>query len=264
MLMARDYAAGVCPCVALRLFRSGVLITRSRYRIDSFAGGFMTLAFFSAAALFALKILADRTLLDRLKGGDKAAIRALIERHHGALIGLAQTIVKDRARAEDVAQETWLSVVANLKNFDGRSSLSTWIIAILLNKAKTVARHERRYVAFADEAGDSEDGGLDPSRFKPDGHWVERPASFDDLDPERVFAGQELWRHVRVAIEALPPPQRAVIVMRDVEGCDAEETCDLLNLSAQNQRVLLHRARLQVRNAVENLARGPLPALTKV
>ena len=214
----------------------------------------MGVTFWFAAIGFGLRIHADGLVLSQLRSGDAEALRALVQRHHAALVGLAQTIVKNRSTAEDVAQETWLAVIANIARFEGKSALSTWIIAILLNKAKTYAKREGRYTALAQEEdhGD-EEPAVAASRFDASGHWVDPPASFDGLNPERIFAGRQLWTHVREMIERLPPAQKAVLIMRDVEGSDAAETCDLLQLSPENQRVLLHRARARIRTEIEIL-----------
>jgi RNA polymerase sigma-70 factor (ECF subfamily) len=217
----------------------------------------MSVTFWVAAISFGLRIHADGIFLSQLRSGDAEALRALVERHHGALVGLAQTIVKNRSTAEDVAQETWLAVIANISKFEGKAALSTWIIAILLNKAKTYAKREGRYTALAQEEDHGDDEpAVAASRFDATGHWVDPPASFDGLNPERIFAGRQLWNHVREMIERLPPAQKAVLIMRDVEGSDAAETCDLLQLSPENQRVLLHRARARIRNEIENLLQG--------
>lgn len=213
-----------------------------------------SIGFWIAAAGFALRIHADTEFLARLKSGDPAALRSLVERHHAALVGLAQTIVKSRSAAEDVAQETWLAVLANVSRFEERSALSSWIIAILLNKAKTHARREGRYTALADEDDGGTDGvGIAPERFDETGHWRQPPLSFDGVTPERIVAGREMWRHVSQLIEALPAQQKAVLILRDVEGQSSAMVCDTLGLSPENQRILLHRARSRVRNALEAL-----------
>lgn len=217
----------------------------------------MNLLFWVAAAGFALRIHADGLFLERLRSGDPEALRTLVERHHAALVGLAQTIVRNRAAAEDVAQETWLAVIANISRFEGKSALSTWIIAILLNKAKTVARREGRYTALAAEENQGEDEpAVAPSRFKANGHWDDPPVPFDGLNPERIVAGRQLWQHVSAIIELLPPAQKAVLIMRDVEGNGSAETCKILDLTPENQRILLHRARARIRNELESLIRG--------
>ncbi|OJF97643.1 RNA polymerase sigma factor [Pararhizobium antarcticum] len=186
----------------------------------------------------------------------------LVERHHRALVGLAQTIVKNRATAEDVAQETWVAVIANIRKFEGKSAFSTWIIAILLNKAKTYAKREGRYtVLLEEEHGADEEDAVSASRFDNSDHWIEPPSSFDGLNPERIFAGRQLWKHVSDVIDLLPPAQKAVVIMRDVEGSDAAETCKLLQLTPANQRILLHRARARIRNEIENLLRDKSKSL---
>jgi RNA polymerase sigma-70 factor (ECF subfamily) len=217
----------------------------------------MSLSFWIAATAFSIRISADSTVLALLRAGDEKAFRKLIDRHHGSMVGLAQTIVKSRALAEDVAQDTWIAVFNNIASFDGRSALSTWIIGILLNRAKTCAKREARYTAFAEERGsEDEEPAVAQDRFAADGHWSDPPVSFDGMTPERICAGRQLWQHVAEAIEHLPPAQKAVIIMRDVEGRDADETCAALELTVEHQRVLLHRARNSVRNLMENLARN--------
>ena len=217
----------------------------------------MSVTFWFAAISLGLRIHADGLFLDQLRSGDAEALRALVERHHAALVGLAQTIVKNRATAEDVAQETWLAVIANISKFEGKAALSTWIIAILLNKAKTYAKREGRYTSLAQEEdhGDDEQA-VSASRFDASGHWSDPPASFDGLNPERILAGRQLWQHVQQVIDLLPAAQKAVVIMRDVEGHGSAETCRLLDLSPENQRILLHRARARIRSEIENLVRG--------
>ena len=100
---------------------------------------------------------------------------------------------------------------------------------------------------------------MDVTEFQPDGHWIEAPRLWDELDPERVVAGRQLWAHVQEAIERLPAGQRAVIILRDMEGREAEEACALLGISAENQRVLLHRARGRIRKTIDALVAGTRP-----
>jgi RNA polymerase sigma-70 factor (ECF subfamily) len=217
----------------------------------------MSFTFFVAAVGFGLRIHADGLFLDQLRSGDADALRLLVERHHAALVGLAQTIVKNRAAAEDVAQETWLAVIANISRFEGKAALSSWIIAILFNKAKTYAKREGRYAPLADESYmGSESDDLSASKFDASGHWADSPRSFDGLNPERILAGRQLWHHVREMIEKLPPAHKAVLIMRDVEGHDAAQTCQTLELSPEYQRVILHRARTRIRNEIEALLLG--------
>jgi len=199
-----------------------------------------------------------------LRNGDAAAYRRLIRRFHGALVGTASGIIGSRAQAEEVVQDAWLAVFAGIGRFEGRSSLASWLFAIVLNRARTRASGEGRLVALpALDGGDAEERAVPLARFQPDGHWTEPPRLWDELDPERMVAGKQLWAHVQGAIEALPAGQKAVIILRDIEARTAEEACALLAISPENQRVLLHRARGRVRRSIEALVDGTASAPAK-
>jgi RNA polymerase sigma-70 factor (ECF subfamily) len=213
-----------------------------------------------------MPIAADREFdspdfLARLRAGDGAAYRQLIRRFHGSLVGTASSIIGSRAQAEEVVQDAWLAVFAGIGRFEGRSSLASWLFAIVLNRARTRASREGRLVALpALDAGEAAERAVPLDRFQPDGHWTEAPKLWDELDPERVVGGRQLWLHVQEAIEKLPAGQKAVIILRDMEARTAEETCALLEITPENQRVLLHRARGRVRRTVEVLLDGPAVA----
>ena len=192
-----------------------------------------------------------------LRNGDAAAYRRLIRRFHGALVGTASGIIGSRAQAEEVVQDAWLAVFAGIGRFEGRSSLASWLFAIVLNRARTRASGEGRLVALpALDGGDAEERAVPLARFQPDGHWTEPPRLWDELDPERVVAGRQLWDHVMAIVDLLPAGQRAVLLLRDIEQREAEETCALLEISAENQRVLLHRARGRIRREIDTLIGG--------
>ena len=144
---------------------------------------------------------------------------------------------------------------AGVGRFEGRSSLVTWIFSIVMNRAKTRVSREGRLVGLGAlmEGTSPTQRGIPLTEFKPDGHWAETPKLWDELNPERIVGGRQLWDHVQAVIEQLPPGQRAVILLRDMEGRDAEETCGLLEISAENQRVLLHRARSRIRQEIDTL-----------
>ena len=198
--------------------------------------------------------------LARLRAGDGEAYRRLIRRFHGALVGTAAAIIGSRAQAEEVVQDAWLAVFSGIARFEGRSSLSSWVFAIVLNRARTRATREGRLVALPSlEGGEGTERAVPLDRFQPDGHWTEPPKLWDELDPERIVAGRQIWEHVQAAIERLPAGQKAVLILRDMEGQSAEDACDLLKISAENQRVLLHRARGRVRRAVELLLADEAP-----
>jgi RNA polymerase sigma-70 factor (ECF subfamily) len=199
----------------------------------------------------------ERDLLAALRRGDEAAFVRLVHALHGSMLRLAMVHVGDRAVAEEVVQDVWVGVLRQLDRFEGRSSLKTWILRIVSNQAKTRAVRERRTVAFSALAGDqdADEPAVDPDRFLPTGHrwaghWAAPPAGWRDL-PEDLLLSRETMTEVERAMGGLPGAQRAVLVLRDVEGLSAAETCQLLGLTEGNQRVLLHRARSRVRAALE-------------
>jgi RNA polymerase sigma-70 factor (ECF subfamily) len=204
----------------------------------------------------------DPAFLERLRAGDPDAYRKLIRRFHTSLVSVANSIIGSRAQAEEVVQDAWLAVFNSVGRFEGRSSLATWLFSIVLNRARTRASREARTVALPGTLDGSQgnERAVDVTEFQPDGHWVEVPRLWDELNPERVVAGRQLWAHVQDAIERLPAGQRAVIILRDMEGHDAEEACALLGISAENQRVLLHRARGRIRKTIDSLVAGTAPA----
>ena len=200
---------------------------------------------------------ADLELLARLRRGDEAAFTQLVERLHGPMLRVAMIHVGNRDVAEEVAQDAWVGVLAQLDRFEGRSSLRTWVLRIVANRARTRAVRERRTLPFSSLDGAEEPGrpAVEPERFLPAGHrwaghWASPPRSWGDVPEERLLSA-ETRAEVGRAVELLPPAQRAVITLRDVEGMTAAETCKLLELTEGNQRILLHRARSRVRRALE-------------
>jgi RNA polymerase sigma-70 factor (ECF subfamily) len=192
----------------------------------------------------------ERKLVAALRAGDESAFRTLVEMYHAMLVRVARMYVSTQAVAEDVAAETWLAVLEGIARFEERSSLKTWIFRILTNRAKTRGIREGRSLPFSSLERD--DATVEPDRFHGGdhpwpGHWSATPPAF----PEDRLLAAETRAVIEAAIEALPPTQRAVISLRDVEGWSAEEVCNALTLTETNQRVLLHRARAAVRKALE-------------
>jgi RNA polymerase sigma-70 factor (ECF subfamily) len=187
--------------------------------------------------------LEEMRLVEALRNRDEQAFEQLIRMYQSALVRVAQMYVSSRAIAEDVVQESWLAVLNGIDRFEGRSSLKTWIFRIVANRAKTRGQREARSRPFS---ALEREPSVDPERFV-DGHWSAPPESW----PEERLLGAEALRVIGAAIEALPPSQRAVITLRDVQGWSAEEVRNALELSETNERVLLHRARAKVRAALE-------------
>jgi RNA polymerase sigma-70 factor, ECF subfamily len=191
----------------------------------------------------------DAALIAALRRGDEGAFVELIERYHRSLLRLARIHV-GAAAAEDVVQETWLGLLHGLNAFEGRASLKTWLFRVLINRARTRAGRESRTVPLSEV-----EPFVDPARFRPvddprwPGHWLIAPSP-DDLPEQRLLA-HELEGVVRQALTELPPAQREVVTLRDIDGWSNEEIADALEISEANQRVLLHRGRSRVRSAVE-------------
>lgn len=194
-------------------------------------------------------------LIAALRAGDDSAFMQLVDAYHTKMVRLAQSLVGDAMVAEEVTQEAWLGILRGVQRFESRSSLQTWIFTILTNCARTRARREQRTLPFADVFALEEDDEptVDPDRFQHEGrwrgHWRDGPSSWRELPENRILA-QETLDLVRAAIEALPPNQRTVILLRDVDGVEAADVCNILQISESNQRVLLHRARAKVQHAL--------------
>ena len=190
----------------------------------------------------------ETSVLEALRAGDEAAFATLVKEYGASMLRVARMYVGSRAVAEEVVQEAWLAVLNGIGRFEGRSSLKTWIFRILTNIAKTRGQREGRSLPFSALVADDEPA-VDPERFLADGQWAAPPPSWG---PEERLLGDETRAVVDAAIAELPPSQALVITMRDVEGFSAEEACNALEISETNQRVLLHRARSKVRQALED------------
>jgi RNA polymerase sigma-70 factor, ECF subfamily len=199
--------------------------------------------------------LEDSRAVALLRAGDEQAFEALVARHYGTMFAVARSYVKSPAVAEEVVQEAWLGVLQSLDRFEGRSSLKTWIMRIVVNIAISRGEREARSVPFSSFESEGDEPAVDPDRFRAEGegfpgHWRAYPGNWASL-PDDTLLARETLEVIKEAIEDLPPAQRAVITMRDVAGCSPEEVCGALDVSDGNQRVLLHRARSHVRNALE-------------
>jgi RNA polymerase sigma-70 factor (ECF subfamily) len=200
----------------------------------------------------------DQRLLAALRRGDETAFAELVDSHSSALLRVARIYVGSQSVAEEVVQETWLGVLRGLDRFEGRSSLKTWIFKILANIATTRAIRERRTLPFSALAETEPDGtvpSVEPDRFlgadhdRWPHHWALGPTRW--ANPEESLLTGEARHRLLDAVRVLPPAQRTVITLRDIEGWPAHEVCDALGVSEGNQRVLLHRARSKVRSALE-------------
>ncbi len=203
----------------------------------------------------------DAALVAALRAGDEQAFADLIARLHPAMLRIARMYVRTDVLAEDVVQETWVAVLNGLDRFEGRSSLKTWILRILANRARTRGAREGRSVPFSALAATDAVVGeetVDADRFRPvdDASWPYHWAAAPPRWPEERLLANETLGVIGRALEDLPEAQREVLRLRDVEGWSSDEVCAALDLSAGNQRVLLHRARAKVRAQLEDYFMG--------
>ena len=194
----------------------------------------------------------DEAILAALRRGDERVFVELVQRWGGLMLRVAVAHLGNRGIAEEIVQETWLTVLRTLDRFERRSSLRTWVIGIVVNLARSRARAERRSVPFR---ADEDEASVDPARFLPANHarwphhWAIEPLPWPT--PEDALLAGETRQVILDAIAALPPAQREVVVLRDLEAVAAQGVCKILGLTDTNQRVLLHRARSRVRSALE-------------
>jgi RNA polymerase sigma-70 factor (ECF subfamily) len=187
----------------------------------------------------------DDELLEGLRAGDEEAFVALVGRHNHALFCVARSFVASDAVAEEVVQDTWMAVVRGLSKFEGRCSIKTWLMRIAANRARSTGVREGRVLPLS-----TSEAAVDPDRFETNGHWITPPQYFLEDTEDRMLAGL-LSESIRSSLENLPESQRQVVTLRDVEGLDGKEVCQLLEISEGNQRVLLHRGRSRLRQDLE-------------
>jgi RNA polymerase sigma-70 factor (ECF subfamily) len=211
----------------------------------------------------------DAELVDRLRDRDEDAFALVLDTWSGGMARVARSIVSTHASADEVVQDAWLAVVQSIGRFEGRSSLKTWVYRILVNTAKRRAMREGRHVSWSPVAGEDDAPTVDPARFggpgdRFPGHWLAFPAPWPS--PEQDMLAGEVQAQLEAALTELPDRQRVVITLRDVEGYGADEVCSILEISAANQRVLLHRARAFVRGKLEEyfVASAPTDTGTEV
>ena len=190
---------------------------------------------------------AKADLTPELHAGDEAAVRTLVSTYHASMVRFARTIAGDAA--EEIVQETWIKIIRALPAFEGRSSLRTWLFAIVRNEAISRLRLDARQpeIESTDELAD---------RYGPDGHWQTPPTAWSFDTPEAALASKDVRALIGRTLEEMTATQRAVVTLRDIEGLDFEEICNILVISSSNARVLLHRGRQRLWQALERYQKG--------
>lgn len=171
-------------------------------------------------------------LIERARSGDRAAVEDLLARHEGQVYRFGLKMCRDAEDAKDVLQETLLAAARGLRDFRGESSLSTWLFTIARSQCARRRRKAERGATQAPVGGEAEAAleAVDPG-----------------LLPDERAEGRELGGELEVAILALEPSYREVLLLRDVEGLTAPEVAAALGISVEAVKSRLHRARLAVR-----------------
>ncbi len=188
----------------------------------------------------------DSDLINLLRAGDEAAFVILTEKYQVAMLSMALIYVPSRAVAEEVVQDAWIGVLRGIDRFERRSAFRTWLFRILINRAVSAASRERRSVPV-----DDMQPVVDGSRFDSAGNWAMPSEPWSDQVDDRLVAAK-MADKILAAIYDLPPQQREVVTLRDVQGMTSAEACAVLGISQANQRVLLHRGRSRLREAIES------------
>ena len=194
-------------------------------------------------------VSSDAALLLRLRAGEKRAFEELVRLYHAAMKRFAASIV-GAAQAEEVAQEAWLSAIGHLAEFQGRSSLRTWLFTIVGNEARSRLRKARHEVLLDDQP--ASESLFDSGRFAADGHWAQPPGLWHDESPEALLSHDDFRHCLEKTLTGMPELQRTILLLRDHEGMDFDDICNVLGINASNARVLVHRARVRVHAMVEH------------
>ena len=195
----------------------------------------------------------DGLLVERLREGDQRAFLELFRKWHPSMIRVALNYVRGRSVAEEVAQETWLHFMQQLGRFGGRSSLKTWTFRILVNRAINRGKREHKAVSLVREALSSKAPAGHPASSPQSGTGPLARSTWASggrtpRNPEQNLLDAETRARLEEAIRGLPEKQKLVLTLRDIQGWRSADVCELLEISPENQRVILHRARVQVRS----------------
>ena len=180
----------------------------------------------------------EATLVAQLKAGDEAAFERVVRAYGGRLLAVARRIVGSEEDARDVVQDAFLNAFRSVNRFEGNAKLSTWLHRIAVNAALMKLRTRKRKPEQSIE-------NLLPA-FLEDGHHEERFKSWDE-PVDTLLERAETRELVRKQIDALPESYRTVLVLRDIEGLDTEETANVLGLTVNATKIRLHRARQALR-----------------
>lgn len=175
-------------------------------------------------------------LVSALQHGDRAACSDLVDRYAGRIYGVALRLTRHPNEAEEILQETLIAACRAVGDFQGRSSLGTWLYRIATNNGLMRLRRRQESLVSFDELGEEHVESVVPQDLSP---WA--------LDPEDDVLTDELRRSLEEAIGTLPETLRAAFILRDIEGLSTDEAAEVLGVSKSALKVRLHRARLMLR-----------------
>lgn len=185
--------------------------------------------------------------IERLRQGDRVAFGQVVKTHHNILLATARTLLS-AADAEEAVQDAWIAAYRAIAKFEGRSLLRTWLTRIVINQARMMLRKGGREIQFNPI---DERAPLD-HRFRDDGHWDHPPQHWDLNGPDALLTRDELRHCMEKTLGKMPDNQRLVLELRDLQGMDFDDICNMLDVSASNVRVLLHRARARLFELVDH------------
>lgn len=202
--------------------------------------------------------LEDAVLARALRDRDERAFRRVMVRYFSPMVRLARVYVRSRDEAEEVVQETWLAALRGISRFRGRASIRTWLFRILRNRARSRGRRSAREVPFSQL--ESAEPAAAPASALVLAYAHSPTRGTVAPTPDEALLAAELRLQIEQALQRLPARQAEVIVLHDVEGWSPEELRLSLGLTAENQRVLLHRARVRMRELLRPYLRDGQPA----
>lgn len=187
----------------------------------------------------------DPQFLDRLRARDEEALSEVVRAYTLHLVRAGLGAGLNEEEAEETAQETFVAFVHSVERFEGRSHVRTWLFGILYNKISEARRRFRR-----DESHAPIDDVIE-SRFDTDGKWVRPPRAVDALVEDR-----ETGESIEKCLETLPDKQRDAFLLKEVEGLETAELCNVLEITVTNLGVILYRARNRLRECLEAMGIG--------
>jgi len=187
----------------------------------------------------------EQDLIRRLIKGEQSAFEQVVSAYQNLMLSVARAIVGE-AFSDEVVQDAWISAIKALPKFEGRSTLKTWLLHIVSNGAKSRVRRENRMVSL-DEGWQS----VSVDKFDQTGHRYDDVHTWEEATPEALLANEQLQAEIETTFQKLPALQRATLTMYDMEGIEIKEMCNILDISASNARVLLHRARTTLHHCIE-------------